>query len=141
VAGHRRRFNELLGLSEVMRLTVPDYKLILVGDATMSPYEITQPGGSGRALECGTGQRVAAALDQALSQIRLDQPAKPASRAGGIPPSIEMTRGNLGGEMYPLHLGGAGRCDWRAELTRRAGRGRRPAELTPRAGGAGATQS
>src|SRR5712675_1098402 len=43
---NRRRFNEHLGTVEVMRTYGTDYKLILVGDATMSPYEITQPGGS-----------------------------------------------------------------------------------------------
>ena len=40
---NRRRFNEHIGTIEVMRTYASDYKLILVGDATMSPYEITQP--------------------------------------------------------------------------------------------------
>src|SRR6266446_3083861 len=43
---NRRRLNERIGTVEVMRTYGTDYKLILVGDATMSPYEITQPGGS-----------------------------------------------------------------------------------------------
>src|SRR5277367_4933683 len=43
---NRRRFNEHLGTVEVMRTYASDYKLILVGDATMSPYEIMQAGGS-----------------------------------------------------------------------------------------------
>jgi uncharacterized protein with von Willebrand factor type A (vWA) domain len=30
----------------VLHRFTPDYKLIFVGDATMSPYEILQPGGS-----------------------------------------------------------------------------------------------
>ena len=43
---NRRRYNEHMGTVEVMRTYGSDYKLILVGDATMSPYEITQAGGS-----------------------------------------------------------------------------------------------
>src|SRR6201985_2525198 len=43
---NRRRFNEHIGTSEIIRTYGPDYKLIIVGDATMSPYEITHPGGS-----------------------------------------------------------------------------------------------
>jgi len=42
---NRRRFNEHVGTLEVMRTYASDYKLILVGDATMSPYEITSAGG------------------------------------------------------------------------------------------------
>src|SRR6202142_2501242 len=41
-----RRFNEHVGTVEVMRTYACDYKLILGGDATMSPYEITYAGGS-----------------------------------------------------------------------------------------------
>ena len=36
---------------QVLRTYGPDYKLIFVGDAAMSPYEITMSGGSRRALE------------------------------------------------------------------------------------------
>jgi hypothetical protein len=42
---NRRRFNEHVGTLEVMRTYPSDYKLIFVGDATMSPYEITSAGG------------------------------------------------------------------------------------------------
>jgi len=43
---NRRRFNEHMPTVEVLRTYGPDYKLLFVGDATMSPYEITQEGGS-----------------------------------------------------------------------------------------------
>ena len=43
---NRRRHSERFSLWDVMHKYGPDYKLILVGDATMSPYEILQPGGS-----------------------------------------------------------------------------------------------
>ena len=41
-----RRHSERIPMREVLRTYGHDYKLIFVGDASMSPYEITQPGGS-----------------------------------------------------------------------------------------------
>ena len=43
---NRRRHGERIPLFEVLRKYTPDYKVIFVGDATMSPYEILYPGGS-----------------------------------------------------------------------------------------------
>jgi uncharacterized protein with von Willebrand factor type A (vWA) domain len=43
---NRRRHGERIPLFDVMHRFTPDYKLIFVGDATMSPYEILHPGGS-----------------------------------------------------------------------------------------------
>lgn len=41
-----RRNSERISLYDVIRKHTPDTKLVLVGDATMSPYEIGQSGGS-----------------------------------------------------------------------------------------------
>jgi len=43
---NRRRFAEKFPTWDIIRKYNRDYKLIFVGDATMSPYEILQPGGS-----------------------------------------------------------------------------------------------
>jgi uncharacterized protein with von Willebrand factor type A (vWA) domain len=43
---NRRRHTETLSTWEVLRTYPPDYKVVFVGDATMSPYEIVYPGGS-----------------------------------------------------------------------------------------------
>ena len=43
---NRRRHSERIFTHDVMRTYAHDYKVIFVGDATMSPYEITFPGGS-----------------------------------------------------------------------------------------------
>ena len=43
---NRRRFAEKFDTWDVIRKYNKDHKLIFVGDATMSPYEILQPGGS-----------------------------------------------------------------------------------------------
>lgn len=41
-----RRANETTALWDVLHKYTPDYKVIFVGDASMAPYEISQPGGS-----------------------------------------------------------------------------------------------
>ena len=41
-----RRWNEQVSTWDVINTYGADYKLVIVGDATMSPYEITYPGGA-----------------------------------------------------------------------------------------------
>ncbi len=43
---NRRRWNERIETEHILRTYPPDYRLIFVGDASMSPYEITHAGGS-----------------------------------------------------------------------------------------------
>ena len=43
---NRRRFAERTPMWEILHKFGHDYKLVLVGDASMSPYEVTHPGGS-----------------------------------------------------------------------------------------------
>ncbi len=43
---NRRRYAEKFPTWDIIRKYNKDYKLLFVGDATMSPYEILQPGGS-----------------------------------------------------------------------------------------------
>ena len=43
---NRRRYAEKFDTWDIIRKYNKDYKLVFVGDATMSPYEILQPGGS-----------------------------------------------------------------------------------------------
>ncbi|SER69825.1 vWA domain-containing protein [Halopseudomonas bauzanensis] len=41
-----RRTNERIPTMDLLHKYGPDYKVVIVGDAAMAPYEITQPGGS-----------------------------------------------------------------------------------------------
>ncbi len=41
-----RRRSDRIPTVDVMRRYGHDYKLVIVGDASMSPYELEQPGGS-----------------------------------------------------------------------------------------------
>lgn len=43
---NRRRFDERIPTLDVIRTYPSDYRVVFVGDASMSPYEITMPGGS-----------------------------------------------------------------------------------------------
>ena len=43
---NRRRFEEKTSTWDVLHKFPSDYRIVFVGDATMSPYEITYPGGS-----------------------------------------------------------------------------------------------
>jgi uncharacterized protein len=42
----RRRHVELIPTMDILRTYDPNYKVVMVGDASMSPYEIDRPGGS-----------------------------------------------------------------------------------------------
>ena len=85
-----------------------DYKLILVGDATMSPYEITTPGASVEHWneECGEVwlRRLLASYAHAawLNPVR--------ERHWAHAPSVALTRELLARRMYPLTLDGLDRA-------------------------------
>ncbi len=101
---NRRRFNQHVGTVEVLRTYGTDYKLILVGDATMSPYEITQPGGSVEHWNAEAGSVWLQRLMKHYPKFAWINP-QPQSRWGQTP-SIETTRDLLQGRMYPLTLSG-----------------------------------
>ena len=53
---NRRRWDQQIPTSEVLRTYGKDYKCIFVGDAAMSPYEIAQPGGANEHWNPEAGQ-------------------------------------------------------------------------------------
>ena len=101
---NRRRFNEHIGTVEVMRTYGADYKLILVGDATMSPYEITQPGGSVEHWNEEAGSVWLRRLIDHYPKFAWINPQPKARWRQSA--SIEITREILEGRMYPLTLAG-----------------------------------
>jgi uncharacterized protein with von Willebrand factor type A (vWA) domain len=88
----------------VLRLYPADYKLIFVGDAAMSPYEIVQPGGSVEYWNKEAGavwiQRFA---DQFPNAVWLNPTPEPHWRYTS---STEMIDRLMGGRMFPLTLAG-----------------------------------
>src|SRR5271155_2706526 len=101
---NRRRFSEHIGPAEVIRTYGPDYKLILVGDATMSPYEITHAGGSVEHWNPEPGSVWLQRLMKQYPKFAWINP-QPQSRWRQTA-SIDMTRDMLEGRMYPLTLAG-----------------------------------
>ena len=101
---NRRRFNEHMGTLEVIRTYASDYKLILVGDATMSPYEITSAGGGVEHWNQEPGSVWLQRLVKAYPKFVWINP-QPQGRWRHTA-SVEMIREMLEGRMYPLTLSG-----------------------------------
>lgn len=87
-----------------MRTSGHDYKLIFVGDATMSPYEIVQPGGSIEHWNEEPGTVWMRRLTTAWPHHVWLNP-EPQQR-WDYTPSVQLTRELVENRMYPLTLGG-----------------------------------
>ena len=101
---NRRRFHEHVGTLEVMRTYASDYKLILVGDATMSPYEITSAGGGIEHWNQEPGSVWLQRLVKAYPKFVWINPQPQGSWRHTA--SALMIREMLEGRMYPLTLSG-----------------------------------
>jgi len=99
-----RRHAERIPTLEVMRTYGPDYRLVLVGDATMGPYEIVQPGGSIEHWNEEAGAVWLGRLQRAYPKHVWLNP-EPQDRWDYVP-SIGVARQLLDGRMYPLTLAG-----------------------------------
>jgi uncharacterized protein with von Willebrand factor type A (vWA) domain len=101
---NRRRFDECIPTREVLQTYGPDYKLIFVGDATMSPYEIVYPGGS---IEYYNEEAGAVWVQRLLDGYRGAIWLNPESEARWErTPSIKITRELMGERMFPLTIEG-----------------------------------
>ena len=101
---NRRRFNEHIGTMELMRTYASDYKLIVVGDATMSPYEVTTPGGSVEHWNAEPGAVWLGRLMRAYPKFAWINPQPRGQWAHTA--SIALIRDLIEGRMYPLTLAG-----------------------------------
>jgi uncharacterized protein with von Willebrand factor type A (vWA) domain len=105
---NRRRFNEKVATWDVMHKYGHDYKLVFVGDATMSPYEITYPGGS---VEHTNPEAGALWLTRMLEVYEHAIWINPQPEAHWpYHESIEITRQLMGGRMYGLTIDGLDRA-------------------------------
>ncbi|MGN6374205.1 MAG: vWA domain-containing protein [Sphingomonas sp.] len=101
---NRRRFAERTATWDVLHKFAHDYKLVFVGDASMSPYEISHPGGSVEHMNEEAGavwlERMTATYPAAvwLNPVPEEQ--------WGFTPSIRMVRELMSERMYPLTLEG-----------------------------------
>jgi uncharacterized protein with von Willebrand factor type A (vWA) domain len=104
---NRRRATERVSTWDVMHTYPHDYKVIFVGDATMSPYEIVYPGGSVEHTNEEPGavwmQRLLAVYPNAIWLN--PQPEE----VWDYHESIRITRDLMGGRMFPLTIEGLDR--------------------------------
>ena len=101
---NRRRHSEVTATHDVLHKYGPDYKVIFVGDAAMSPYEIAYPGGSVEHWNAESGEVwLRRALDTWKNCIWINPVAE---RAWNYTQSTQMIRQLFGGRMYPLTLAG-----------------------------------
>ncbi len=100
----RRRHGERTPLFQVMHKYPPDYRVVFIGDASMSPYEIMQPGGSIEHWNDEAGVVWMQRLTQRFQHYAWLNP-EPENRWDYVQ-SIGITRQLLGERMYPLTLRG-----------------------------------
>ena len=101
---NRRRFTERTPTWDVLHKFGDDWKLVFVGDAAMSPYEITHPGGSVEHFNEEAGavwmQRMANTYPAAVWLNPTPE------KYWGYSPSTGILRELMKDRMYPLTLGG-----------------------------------
>ncbi len=101
---NRRRHEVRLSTWELMRKYSADYRVIIVGDATMSPYEITHPGGSVEHMNEEAGGTWLQRLKQIYGHMVWLNPEP--REFWQRTPSIQITRELMENEMYPMTVKG-----------------------------------
>ncbi|MCF1436010.1 VWA domain-containing protein [Agrobacterium vitis] len=101
---NRRRRTDVIPTEEIIRTYGPDYRVIFVGDAAMSPYEITMIGGS---VEHWNGEPGAVWLSRITAHFRKCLWLNPMQQEHwDYTHSIGLISRLMGGRMHPLTLGG-----------------------------------
>ncbi|MCE2678085.1 MAG: VWA domain-containing protein [Burkholderiaceae bacterium] len=101
---NRRRFAEKFDTWDVIRKYNKDHKLVFVGDATMSPYEILQPGGSVEYNNEEAGAEWLQRLTHAYPKFAWINPEPPG--VWQYRQSISIIQQLVSNRMYPLTLKG-----------------------------------
>ncbi|MBS0360069.1 MAG: VWA domain-containing protein [Proteobacteria bacterium] len=101
---NRRRHAEKLNTWDILHKFPHDYKVIFVGDATMSPYEVTYPGGS---VEHWNEEAGAVWMDRVTNIYEHVIWLNPtAERHWDYTPSVGLIKQLVGERMFPLTLQG-----------------------------------
>jgi uncharacterized protein with von Willebrand factor type A (vWA) domain len=102
-----RRRNERIATFDVLHKYGPDWRLIFVGDAAMSPYELSEAGGS---VEYANEESGIVWLQRLIDAYRHAIWLNPEpERSWGYTRSTQMVLGVLGPRMFPLTLEGINR--------------------------------
>jgi uncharacterized protein with von Willebrand factor type A (vWA) domain len=104
---NRRRRNERTPTFELLHKYGPDWRVVFVGDAAMSPYELMQPGGSVEYINDEPGIAWMKRLFDAWRHTIWLNPEP--ERSWMYTRSTQMLLEALGPRMFPLTLEGLGR--------------------------------
>jgi uncharacterized protein with von Willebrand factor type A (vWA) domain len=99
-----RRHNERTQLLDILHKYSHDYKVVFVGDASMSPYEIVQPGGSVEHWNEEAGEIWMRRLKEVYDKVIWLNPVP--EDDWQYTQSVAITHQLLEGHMYPLTLSG-----------------------------------
>lgn len=101
---NKRRFNERTATLDLLHKYGPDYKVIFVGDASMSPYEVAMPGGSVEHFNDESGQVWVKRVTDTWSRVVWLNPVP--EKYWEYTQSIGMLRQLVHNRMFPLTLEG-----------------------------------
>ena len=101
---NRRRHSERTRTWDLLHKYGHDYKVIFVGDATMSPYEILQPGGSIEYFNEEAGAVWVKRVTEVYQKCVWLNPEP--EEIWGYRQSVQVMKEIMGGRMYPTTIGG-----------------------------------
>ena len=101
---NRRRQNERMSTEDIIHKYSSDYKIIFVGDATMAPYEITNPGGSIEHWNEESGALWMKRLVDVYEKVIWLNPVP--EEHWEYSSSVELTRSIIEDNMFPLTIRG-----------------------------------
>ncbi|GJL90792.1 vWA domain-containing protein [Hyphococcus sp.] len=101
---NRRRWTEKIPTWDLLHKYPHDYKVIIIGDASMSPYEVTVPGGAVEYFNEEPGAIWLKRLTDIYERVVWLNPVR--QESWNYVPSTQLLRELIGGRMYPLTLGG-----------------------------------
>ena len=101
---NRRRWAEKIPTWDILHKYPHDYKVIFIGDASMSPYEVTVPGGSVEYFNEEAGAIWLKRLTDVYERVVWLNPVREDS--WNYVPSTQLLRELVHDRMYPLTLGG-----------------------------------
>jgi uncharacterized protein with von Willebrand factor type A (vWA) domain len=99
-----RRHNERTQVLDILHKYSHDYKIVFVGDASMSPYEIVQPGGSVEHWNEEPGETWMRRVQQVYDKVIWLNPVP--EEDWQYTQSVAITHQLMEGHMYPLTLSG-----------------------------------
>lgn len=99
-----RRHNERISTIDILHKYSSDYKVIFIGDASMSPYEILQPGGSVEHWNDEAGEVWMERVKSTYDKVAWLNPVP--QEEWGWTQSTDLAYRQMEGHMYPLTLTG-----------------------------------